>query len=310
MKSFFSWLSALALLAVNVFTASAQVSEADLKKVEAALPSKAPVQVKTPRKILVYSKTLGFRHGSIPIGVAAIKAMGEKTGAYTIEHSEDPAMFDENRLSKFDAVLFLNTTGDCLAPKNGKLSPDEQATLEQRQKNLIDFVKSGKGFAGIHSATDTFYGWKEYGDLIGAYFTNHPWGDIPLKVDSPNHPLTSMFDASGFSYKDEIYHFGKTSRASKYDGYQPYSREKLRVLLSIDASKFGEQNLAKGDRPDNDFAISWIREYGKGRVFYCVLGHSNHTYWNENVLQHYLTGLQYVLGDLQADATPSAAVKQ
>ena len=294
-------LIALLLFVPNLF---AQAKD-QVEKVKAALPAKAPVQVKTPRKILVYTKTLGYRHGSIPIGTEAIKLMGEKTGAYTIEHSEDPAMFDENRLKQFDAVLFLNTTGDCLAPKRGKLSAEEQATLEQRQKNLINFVKSGKGFAGIHSATDTFYNWKEYGDLIGAYFTNHPWGKVPLKVDSPDHPLTGMFNSKGFVYSDEIYQFGPKSRANKYKNYQPYSRDNLRILLSIDVSKWD----GKGLRPDQDYGISWIRNYGKGRVFYCVLGHSNQTYWKESVLQHYLTGLQFVLGDLKADATPSAKIK-
>ncbi len=169
----------------------------------------------------------------------------------------------------------------------------------------MNFVKSGKGFAGIHSATDTFYSWKGYGEMIGAWFSNHPWGNVPLKVDSPNHPLTTMFDAKGFSYRDEIYQFAPKSRAGKYKGYQPYSRSNLRILLSIDASKFDR----KGARPDADYGISWIREYGKGRVFYCVLGHSHHTYWNESVLPHYLGGLQYVLGDLEADATPSEKTK-
>src|SRR4051794_38053336 len=224
MKLFFSGLTALALLVVTGFTASAQVKDEDMKKIEAALPDKAPVQVKTPRKLLIYSKTLGYRHGSIPVGAAAIKAMGEKTGAYTVEHSEDPAMFDESRLSKFDCVLFLNTTGDCLAPKNGKLSPDEEKTLEERKKNLIDFVKGGKGFAGFHSATDTFYSWKDYGDMIGGWFTNHPWHqDVPIKIDDPMSPLTSMFHGKEFDIKDEIYQFGPKSAAGKYQGYQPYS---------------------------------------------------------------------------------------
>ncbi len=114
-------LLSLALLFI-ASTVWAQVGGDKLEKIKAALPSKAPAQPKKARTILVYSKTLGFRHGSIPTGVTAIKLMGEKTGAYTIEHSEDPAMFDENRLNRFDAVLFLNTTGDCLAPKRGKLS--------------------------------------------------------------------------------------------------------------------------------------------------------------------------------------------
>lgn len=307
MKTLFRCLLGTALFAFAAGTALAQVGADRMKKIEAAAPGKALAKPKSPRKILIYTRTLGYRHGSIPTGVAAMKIMGEKTGAFTVDHSEDPAMFDENRLSKYDAVLFLNTTGDCLLPKRGKLTKAERATYEQRKKNLLNFVKSGKGFAGIHSATDTFYSWKGYGDMIGAWFRNHPWGNVPIKVDSKNHPLTGMFNSEGFKYSDEIYQFAPKSSSGKYKGYQPYNRGKLRVLLSIDMSKFKSKN---GLRPDNDYAISWIRDYGKGRVFYCVLGHSDQTYWNSQVLRHYLAGLQFVLGDLPADATPSAETKK
>jgi type 1 glutamine amidotransferase len=193
------WVMGILLLA-GAATAAAQVREDRLKKIEAALPKEAFAKPAQPRKLLIYSRTLGYRHGSIPTGVAALTRLGEKTGAFTAQHSEDPAMFDENRLKMFDAVLFLNTTGDCLAPK-GPLTESDKATLEQRKKNLIDFVKSGKGFAGIHAATDTNYQWKEYGDLVGAYFTAHPWGAVPLKVDSKDHPLTGMFNGGGVRHQ-------------------------------------------------------------------------------------------------------------
>jgi uncharacterized protein len=273
---------ALLALGACVYAAGAwgQVTPDSLKKIEKALPGKPVVKPKQSRRLLIYSRTLEFRHGSIPTGAAALKMLGEKTGAFTAEHSEDPAMFDENRLNRFDAVLFLNTTGACLAPRpENKLSAEEKADLEKRKANLLKFVRGGKGFAGIHSASDTFYTWKEYGELLGAYFNQ-----------------------DGFKIQDEIYQFGPRTR-SVNKGYQPYSREKLRVLLSIDASKF----KGKGDRPDRDWGISWIREYGKGRVFYCALGHNDFMYWNPAILQHYLAGLQYVLGDLPADATPSEA---
>jgi len=113
--------------------------------------------------------------GSPPQGSDSIRvlAMDPATTAANIDAS----------LAKFDAVLFLNTTGDCLAPRNGKLSADEEAALEMRKKNLLDFVKGGKGFAGFHSATDTFYSWKDYGEMIGGWFTNHPWHqDVPIKM--------------------------------------------------------------------------------------------------------------------------------
>jgi len=302
------WVASLAVL-VLATSAFAQVNEKTKAEIEKALPDKAFAKPKQPRHLLIYSKTLGFRHGSIPTGAAAIKMLGEKTGAWTAEHSEDPAMFDESRLSKFDAVLFLNTTGDCLAPKNGKLTPDEEKTLEERKKNLLDFVKGGKGFAGFHSATDTFYSWKEYGDMIGGWFKNHPGHqDVPIKIDDPKSPLTGMFDGKTFHIKDEIYQFAPKSASGPHKGYQPYSREKVHVLLSLDSANFKDKG--KGERPDDDYAISWIHQHGKGRVFYCALGHNDFIYWNPVVLKHYLAGLQYAMGDLMADATPSTAEKK
>jgi type 1 glutamine amidotransferase len=293
-------------LVITTGTAHGQPTPDQKKKSEAAMPTEPFVKPKQERKLLIYSRTLGFRHGSIPVGAAAITLLGKKTGAFTATHSEDPAMFDKDNLKQFDAVLFLNTTGDCLAPikkDKGPLTEEERAAMKQRQQNLANFVKSGKGFAGIHSAADTLYSWTEYGDLLGAYFTNHPWYDIPVKVDDPKSPLTKMFDPKGFQMKDEIYQFGP-SPGSRVDGkpYQPYSRAKLHLLLSIDASKF----KGKGDRPDSDYGISWIHRFGKGRAFYCSLGHNEFIYWNPQVLQLYLGGLQYVLGDLEVDDTPTA----
>ena len=275
-----------------------------IAKIAEALPDEAIVEPKKPRTVLIYSKTLGFRHGSIPTGVKSFQMLGEKTRAFTAIHSEDPSMFDAEKLNQFDAVVMLNVTGDCLAPKRGELSDEEKETLERRKNNLHDFVRNGKGILGTHSATDAFYTWKIYGDMMGGWFTGHPWHtDVPLKVDSPNHPLTSMFDAEkGFQIKDEIYQFAPRGKNSPYGEYQPYSRENLRILLSLDADEF---DVAKGGRTDDDYAISWVRNYEEGRVFYSVLGHNDFIFYEPTVLKHYLAGLQFVLGDLDADATPS-----
>lgn len=285
-----------------------QVAGEVIAKIAESLPDGPVVEPKKPRNILIYSKTLGFRHGSIPTGVKAFQMMGDKTRAFSAIHSEDPSMFDADKLSQFDAVVMLNVTGDCLAPKSGDLTDDEKETLEQRKRNLHDFVRNGKGILGTHSATDAFYTWKIYGDMMGGWFTGHPWHtDVPLKVDSPNHPLTAMFDAEkGFQIKDEIYQFAPRGKNSPYGEYQPYSRENLRILLSLNADEF---DVAKGKRTDEDYAISWVRDYEKGRVFYSVLGHNDFIFHEPTILKHYLAGLQFVLGDLEADATPSGASK-
>src|SRR5437660_1444882 len=138
MRSCFAWIIGLGLLA-SAWPVSAQqksketAKETSKDKTEAALPQEAYAKPKQPRKLLIYSKTLGFRHSSIPVGAAAITLLGKKTGAWSAVHTEDPAYFDEDRLNQFDGVLFLNTTGDCLAPRNGNLSDEEKATLEQRK---------------------------------------------------------------------------------------------------------------------------------------------------------------------------------
>ncbi|MCA9199210.1 MAG: ThuA domain-containing protein [Planctomycetales bacterium] len=290
-------------------TLYAQDVSADvIAKISDALPDKTYADPQKDRHVLIYSKTLGFRHGSIPTGAKAFQMMGEKTRAFTAVHSEDPAMFDQDKLDQFDAIVMLNVTGDCLAPKNGELSDEEKATLETRKANLESFVKSGKGILGVHSATDAFYSWKTYGDMMGGWFTGHPWHtDVPLKIDAPNHPLTQMFDAeNGFDIKDEIYQFAPRGQAS-FDGYQPYNRDKLKVLLSLNTAKF---DVSAGARNDADYAISWCREFGDGRVFYSVLGHNDFIFFNPTVLKHYLAGMQYVLGDLKADASPSGTAPE
>jgi type 1 glutamine amidotransferase len=264
-----------------------QVSEEAISKIQEALPDAAPASPAKDRHVLIYSRTLGFRHGSIPVGVKALQMLGEKTGAYTSVCTEDPTAFDD--LTSFDAILLVNTTGDCLAPQKDDLSDEQKAALERRKENLRRFVVEGKGLVGSHAATDCFYSWKEFGDMMGGYFTGHPWTtEVPLKLDAPGHPLIAMFDPENtFVIKDEIYQFGPRGNQ-----HQPYSRDRLRVLLSLDAAQFDV----------------WIQNYGQGRVFYCSLGHFNEVYWDPTVLRHYLAGIQYAMGDLPADATPSGSV--
>ncbi len=297
---------AISALLPQPLNAQLDVGADVIAQIADALPDAAPAQPATPRHVLVYSRTLGFRHASIPAGVKAMQMLGEKTRAFTAVHSEDPTMFDHDSLSKFDAVIMLNTTGECLATSNEDAN-DEDA--QRRKENLRQFVASGKGLLGIHSATDTMYSSKMYGDMIGGWFTGHPWHTVvPLKIDSPHHPLTAMFDADqGFEVRDEIYQFAPRGSGASFDGYQPYSRNALRVLMSLNTDKF---DVSAGARNDGDYAISWIREYEQGRVFYTVLGHNDYIFWNPVILKHYLAGIQYVLGDLPADARPSSQLSQ
>ena len=150
------------------------------KSIAAALPDKAPAVPKKPRKVLIFSKTAGFRHDSIPTGARALMMLGDKTGAYSPFHTESEAAFEPEFLKNFDAVIMLNTTSDPKAkndpfrPKNDT-SEGAKKREEVLKKSLHDFVAGGKGLVGIHAACDTYHTWKDYNQMMGGAFVAHPW---------------------------------------------------------------------------------------------------------------------------------------
>ena len=206
----------------------------------------------------------------------------------------DVSLWAPESLARFDAICFNNTTG----------VPTEDETL---RRSLLDFVAGGKGFVGIHAAAATFVQYPVYdqfppfGQMLGAYENGgHPWRPdetITLKVDDPQSPINAAFGGASFEVQDEVFQF-----------QDPYSRERLHVLLSIDTDRT-DMDPARHFLPeryaDRDFAMSWIRPHGEGRVFYSSLGHNPALFWDGRVLQHFLAGIQFALGDLEADATPS-----
>ncbi len=322
------WLKAVCVvLTLTVMASAARVGWSEdpakplpahvVEKIAAAIPAKAQVKPTGPRKVLVFTLTRGYRHSSIPWGAQAFALLGKKTGAYEPVVSDDVAMFEPETLAQFDAVVLMNCTGNLFGPNPSERAKMDLEQLEAARKreqelrnSLLDFVSKGKGLVGIHAATDCFYEWGEFGRMMGGYFNGHPWWystdadgkpsapSVTLRVEERDHPVCEAFEQPEFVLHDEIYQF----RA-------PYSREALRVLLSINLAKSNADHpRIKGSlrRPDGDYAVSWIREYEKGRVFYCSLGHGEAIYTNPTVLKHYLDGVQYALGDLKADATPSA----
>ena len=257
-------------------------------KIFAALPDKPLTRPVKERKILVFSKCNGFAHSSIPLAKRTIKLMGEKTGAFDTVFSEEITDFNADNLARFDAVLFNNST---------RLKFEDPAL----RKALLFFVRNGKGIIGIHAATDSFYEWPEGAAMMGGLFDGHPWGaggTWAVKLDEPDHPLNRSFEQKGFVIKDEIYQIRG-----------PYSRDTHRVLLSLDMSSSRNLQVKGIKRDDKDFAISWIKRAGRGRVFYCSLGHNHEIFWNPAVLSHYLAGIQYALGDLKVDDVPSNKLK-
>ena len=261
---------------------SADIPAQDLDKIRQAAPHDAPATPKKPRKLLVFSKADGYIHDSIPWGAQALRILGEKTGAYMAVLSDDPAMFDREKLFGFDAVAFNNNCGNPLRDP-------------VRRNNLLEFVRSGRGLVGIHCAAHL--DWPEYIDMLGGYSISHPWcvgSTVTVKLDEPDHPLVKCFDGASFRHTDEIFEFDR------------FSRGKVRVLLSLDTART-DMKKPEIKRTDGDFALSWIRNYGQGRVFYCALGHQKDVYWRPAILKYYLAGIQFALGDLEADATPRVA---
>jgi hypothetical protein len=203
--------------------------------------------------------------------------LAKKTGQFDVVCSQDSrAELTGENLKKFDAVWFY-TTG-------------ELPLSEGQKSDLLGFVRSGKGFGGSHSATDTFYKWKEYGQLIGAYFKTHPPGlqDIVVKVEDTRHPATHHLKPS-FPYKDEIYHFKDPGGSDKL----PPSH----VLMRIDP----ELTKKNQWREDKNNPLAWTREYGKGRVFYTALGHADHVWRDPLYQQHVVGGLRYLFRQEGAD---------
>lgn len=285
---------AFTLCAASFTAAVAQdeLNAEDLAKIDAALPSEPAVAPAQPRKILVFTRCRGYVHASIPYGAYALAEMGKRTGAYEAVVSDDAAYFGKDQIGQFDGIMMLSTTMDLFENE-----PREQ----EYRKSFLEYVRSGKGLMGIHAATDCFYNWKDYGDMMGGYFDGHPWNSnstVTVKIDDPAHPVVKPFMGRKFDITDEIYQFAP----------EPYSREKLRVLLSLDITPGSKTEMTRDGikRTDGDFAVAWVRDYGDGRVFYCSLGHNTSVFQNPTVLKHYLAGIQFALGDLEADTLPSA----
>jgi type 1 glutamine amidotransferase len=372
---------------------------ADVQAMMAALPATAPAKPTRPRKVLVLAATSGFVHSSIPLAAKTVEEMGKKTGAWTTTVTYDRADVTAENLKQYDAIFLASTTGTFLDEPNSDTDPAAKATTEARRKAFLDFIRNGKGIAGIHAATDSYHGnpppaagrsgapggppgggrgggrgaagmlaplmlaqgdtnadhklsraevvaladvwfdkvdpqksgsvsqadftqrfavimmppqaaaagpgggggsplWPEWNKIIGGYFKHH-WNyptKITVKIDDPKSPVTAAFKGQPFEAADEVYTYNQDS----------FSRANVHVLTSIDYSKMSDEVRAQEQSPrtDHDFALSWIRREGKGRLFYGALGHHESIYAGKPMLEHILAGIQYAIGDLKADDSP------
>jgi type 1 glutamine amidotransferase len=374
----------------NGNTTPLAATQTDVDAMMAALPTAPGAKPARPRKVLVFAYTGfgGFIHSSIPLAAKTVEALGNQGNLWTTTVSYDPKDISAANLKQYD-LIFLDSTTSCF------LDDEDRAVTAARRAAFLEFVRSGKGIAGIHAATDSYHSdcvaafaaarrpvvsplastlaaqflaqgdkdndrsltraeftsladswfdkldadktgkvtradfdarfggivmtapaggagragrggepaavlqWPEFNKLIGGYFKFH-WSDpqlITVKIDDPKSPLTAMFHGQEFEIHDETYTFAQDS----------FSRSNVHVLTSIDYDKMSAADKAKEANPrtDADYALSYIRREGKGRVFYEGHGHSARVYAMTPMLEHLRAGIQYGLGDLKADDSPS-----
>ncbi len=278
-------LTSAALLAVlaGTITLRGQITTEDAEKIQRALPASSTVRPQRPRLLLIFTRAEGYRHASIPYCAAALTMLGKQTGAFETVQSDDYSVFLPDNLKRFDGVCFDNTT---------QLAFEDPVI----RKSLLDFVAGGKGIVGIHAATDNFPTWPDGQALMGGVFDGHPWtadGTWAVANVDPSHPLTAAFGGKGFRIRDEIY------RVRQID-----LRKNGRVLLALDMHDRVNREAGGVRSTDRDIPVSWVKTVGKGRLFYCSLGHNNEVFWNPAVLRHYLDGIQFALGDMDLDTSP------
>jgi type 1 glutamine amidotransferase len=221
--------------------------------------------------VLVFSRTAGYRHDSIPAGIQAVHALGE-ANSFTVTATEDAAQFSAANLARFQAVVFLNTTGDVL-------DSTQQTAFEA-------YVRGGGGFVGVHAAADTEYDWPFYGDLVGARFASHPAVQpATVRVEDRAHPATAHLPAV-WKRTDEHYDFRTNPRAT------------ARVLATLDESTYS------GGKMGADHPITWCKPVQDGRSFYTGLGHTKASYAEPAFRQLLLGAIRYAAGRAEADCRP------
>lgn len=245
------------------------------------------------KKILAIGDTrTGFQHDSVSHALATIERLGYQSGAYITFIRTDSQLITKSKIERhdprtpelkadinaknldyFDAIFFMGT--------------GEGDLTDQQKKDLLSFVHDdGKGFIGAHTGDDAYFTWPEFGEMIGGYFDNHPWGvfDAPVIVEDPGFPAMKMFPRA-FTLRDEIY-VHKT----------PYKRANVHVLARLDASKLDFSAAGGLHRTDRDFPVAWTKSYGKGRVFYSTFGHLPETWDDPRVQKMYFEAIQWALG--------------
>ena len=262
------------------------------EQIDAAIPRQAPAKPARPRKLLVTDIQMYSGHSTIPHGNHMIELMAKHTGAFEATFSNDQELLKYPKIKEFDAVFFNNVCG--------MVHNDPEV-----REGILRFVREGGGLGGNHAVTYANLNWPEFTDMMGGWAGQHRVEEQVIKIDDPGSPLMKPFGSEPFTHTDEFYIFPP---------YSPYSREKQHVLMSIDVEKsdrgFGGRFSELSTRPDQDYGVAWVKGYGKGRTYFTPLGHTTIMYTDKRWTGHLLAAIQYLLGDLSTDETPSAKVRR
>jgi uncharacterized protein len=253
-----------------------------------------PASANAKKRILVIGAALGYEHDSISDAMGTVWKLGRDNGLWDATLRTDYELITKKEikqrnvknLNTFDAIVFANSTG--------KMTLDDD-----QKKDLLSFVHDdGKGFVGIHAALDSNYDWPEWGEMIGGWFDQHPWMtfEAPIVREDGTFPATKNFPRTSVK-RDEIYQA------------KEWSRDKVNVLLRLDETKLNYDNNPRIHRTDHDFAVAWSKMYGKGRVFYSTLGHTNEAWSDPDITKMYEEAIKWSLGltegSTQAHPKPS-----
>jgi len=287
-----------------------------IAKIKDLAPAKPTAQPKAPRRVLLFSVATGYYHTVIPHTDEVIKVLGHKSGAFDVVKSDDIEMFSPERLADFDAVILNNTcsisTGRNLfldvlrgvgrakelGEKYKALTEDQRtARAEELERNLRDFVASGKGLICIHGGISLVNSSPEFSEMLGGSFGFHPrMQKVTLDLVEPDHPLAAGFGGKGFIHVDEPYLFAGA-----------YSKMNFRPLLRMDVAKLDKAARTNPKITSETRYVAWIKPYGKGRVFYSGPSHQPESFETPAMLRFLLDGIQYALGDLPCDDAPKKA---
>ncbi len=276
------------------------LDEAWKNKIVQLAPAETQAPVSRKHKVLLFSLFTGFNHWTIPHVDYVITMLGEKTGAYEVVQSTDISMFEKKNLKQFDAIVLNNNCSvgdrrdlfyDALGNREGLSEQDRVKKAAELEANMLNFVKKGGGLAVLHGGIVMQNNSMEVSKMTGGSFDYHPpQQQIELLISEAAHPMTLAFEGKSFTHIDEPYFFKNA-----------YAEKDFRPLLYMEVAKIEK---LKHEPADEISYVSWIKRYGKGKVFYCSPSHNAQSYEHTRMLKYYLNGMQYVLGDLQCEDGP------